>query len=921
MKHHATVLLIAALLGVISTTHAQLTVRTDAYGSKPGYIDDATLVVEPHGAYVEQSLYLTYADHHQFPSSLVEIVHRFELPANAVVNDLWLWIGDSVMQAIMLDTWKARSIYDSIVSKKRDPALLTKNGSTYELHVYPLESGKFRKIKLNFIVPTRWMGDSGVAELPLRMLKGNNAQRKPLRVLFRETEAIWGMPAIPELLQQAFGPPRDTSGFSYRSTQIDDIASLSSLTLVFSTGFVQGSFATTSDVPNDATYFQFGFKPGQLFGLRVDSTSRHLLLALDLSGRNNKSFSTLMPRVKQLLRSAAKPQDSINVMIAGAGKVDVLAPTWRIASSDSMNGMIDRFVTSAWGVDVAKKTLPRVLYADSYASICWQFPGYDSLMTFKNYTTLLGALNDSQGADVIAAYKHGYEDAAGTQVDLNQILSKADAFFAGGGRLLTYFDYNRVGKELVASHYLPGLTTTRRPDGSATLYRNPQGNIGMYFPESLVHYGFDYLRYDPNPNIAVELQDKDGKPVVISKRIGNGLLVVSAVWSFRDDGALRGLLGVPLLGLSNATKDQQLTGLLGEIRSRYNQSAFERILLLSNADSLFTIGEARGWASSYLGGFGNAHPTISTVNLLEGMGYPPGYVTDQQVQYYGSGLLLRSIADAAQGMHFETHIDNWPFITTALNAYSNPVAESLNVSVSVGGGSGHLNELREVDPLPRDANKPRFFIGSTSITDSIRITIVSRFAGAVGEHVASVSIPSSHDTAGNRAFLPSMLGNERLRDLLNQSPRDTAAIVAMAMRYRLLCDFTALIALEPNDTLHFLKDPLDESGITGVQTTENAEADSLMLLAYPNPFNSQTRIVATIAKRALVSIEVYNILGQLVRALVTEEMAEGRRSYQWDGTDRFDQKVSSGVYFVRLIAKDLTTGITRYRIAQLLVLK
>ncbi len=109
--------------------------------------------------------------------------------------------------------------------------------------------------------------------------------------------------------------------------------------------------------------------------------------------------------------------------------------------------------------------------------------------------------------------------------------------------------------------------------------------------------------------------------MVISKRIGNGVLVVSGVWSFRDDGALRGLLGVPLLGLSNATKDQQLTGLLGEIRSRYNQSAFEKILVLSNADSLFTIGEARGWASSYLAGFSNAHPTISTVNLLEGMGF------------------------------------------------------------------------------------------------------------------------------------------------------------------------------------------------------------------------------------------------------------------------------------------------------------
>ena len=91
----------------------------DIWGTKPGYIDKATLVIEPYGGYVEQSLYLTYSDHNQFnQGSKLEIVHRFELPAGSVVNDLWLWIGDSVMQAILMDTWTARSIYDSIVVLK-----------------------------------------------------------------------------------------------------------------------------------------------------------------------------------------------------------------------------------------------------------------------------------------------------------------------------------------------------------------------------------------------------------------------------------------------------------------------------------------------------------------------------------------------------------------------------------------------------------------------------------------------------------------------------------------------------------------------------------------------------------------------------------------------------------------------------------
>src|ERR1035437_10408709 len=68
------------------------------YTQAPAYIQNVTLVTEPHGAYVEQSMYLEYTDHNAFPGSqTVEIIHRFELPEGSVVNDLWLWIGDSVM--------------------------------------------------------------------------------------------------------------------------------------------------------------------------------------------------------------------------------------------------------------------------------------------------------------------------------------------------------------------------------------------------------------------------------------------------------------------------------------------------------------------------------------------------------------------------------------------------------------------------------------------------------------------------------------------------------------------------------------------------------------------------------------------------------------------------------------------------------
>jgi hypothetical protein len=68
---------------------------------------------------------------------------------------------------------------------------------------------------------------------------------------------------------------------------------------------------------------------------------------------------------------------------------------------------------------------------------------------------------------------------------------------------------------------------------------------------------------------------------------------------------------------------------------------------------------------------------------------------------------------------------------------------------------------------------------------------------------------------------------------------------------------------------------------------------------YPNPFNAETRIdFATAGGR--VSLEIYNITGALVNTLVADNLAAGRHSVIWDGTDLIGRSVSSGVYFYRL---------------------
>ncbi|MEW6412731.1 MAG: M28 family peptidase [Candidatus Zixiibacteriota bacterium] len=73
---------------------------------------------------------------------------------------------------------------------------------------------------------------------------------------------------------------------------------------------------------------------------------------------------------------------------------------------------------------------------------------------------------------------------------------------------------------------------------------------------------------------------------------------------------------------------------------------------------------------------------------------------------------------------------------------------------------------------------------------------------------------------------------------------------------------------------------------------------------YPNPFNPTTRISYSVPRRAHVTLEVYNILGQKVTTLVDESKAAGNYTISWDGSDERGGKVATGIYFYKLQAGD-----------------
>jgi len=70
---------------------------------------------------------------------------------------------------------------------------------------------------------------------------------------------------------------------------------------------------------------------------------------------------------------------------------------------------------------------------------------------------------------------------------------------------------------------------------------------------------------------------------------------------------------------------------------------------------------------------------------------------------------------------------------------------------------------------------------------------------------------------------------------------------------------------------------------------------------YPNPFNPVTTIVFDITKPGHVGLYIYNNNGQLVRTLIDEFLSPGQYYAEWNGMNRQNQQLVSGIYYYRLV--------------------
>jgi len=86
---------------------------------------------------------------------------------------------------------------------------------------------------------------------------------------------------------------------------------------------------------------------------------------------------------------------------------------------------------------------------------------------------------------------------------------------------------------------------------------------------------------------------------------------------------------------------------------------------------------------------------------------------------------------------------------------------------------------------------------------------------------------------------------------------------------------------------------------------------------YPNPFNPATTIAFALPENALVTVKVYNVLGQEVKTLAANQLYDaGEYEVEFDAS-----QFASGVYLYRFSATSVETGVMTNVVKKMMLVK
>jgi len=130
-------------------------------------------------------------------------------------------------------------------------------------------------------------------------------------------------------------------------------------------------------------------------------------------------------------------------------------------------------------------------------------------------------------------------------------------------------------------------------------------------------------------------------------------------------------------------------------------------------------------------------------------------------------------------------------------------------------------------------------------------------------------------------------------------------------------------AIEVNDLLNInikevIAKPVSSNKIN--LTNNELPTEYKLLGNYPNPFNPSTTINYALPVQSNVEINIFDVMGRLIRSFVISSQNAGYQNVIWNGKNENNEQIASGIYLYRFKAVS-TDGKVFEKTSKLLMLK
>ncbi len=273
-----------------------------SFYNETGNIREATISLEPKGAYTEVGLYLTISDEGVLAGvDNAEIILDFNLPKGSIIHDSWLWMPDGqiIVQADVYDISKAWQTYEDIVDRNRDPSILYRKGaSNYQIRIFPLVPGEERKIKIAYLSPNDWDAEKIATWLPLEIIRTSVNQIDKVKII-HIPNSEWSNPRLEGISDKEFISAIDPVFGEIEIAELAGSDLALPITYEVDAPFANGNHyvGKLNDV-ND-NFYQLAYLPPMTAEVQ---TGKKAMLLLDIHNQNtNHDQETILSAVKKAM--------------------------------------------------------------------------------------------------------------------------------------------------------------------------------------------------------------------------------------------------------------------------------------------------------------------------------------------------------------------------------------------------------------------------------------------------------------------------------------------------------------------------------------------------------------------------------------------------------------------------------------------